>query len=127
MKPNLNIRGFHLDLDILLPTLCLLILGIIMVTSSSISLADRDFGEPFYYLYRQMSAIFIGLGLGVILLLIPTDYWFKLNWLFFLGVNESKVELTLGLGKKQFFDILKCFFTSNLQFVKTANLPKSLV
>lgn len=84
MKPNLNIRGFHLDLDILLPTLCLLILGIIMVTSSSISLADRDFGEPFYYLYRQMSAIFIGLGLGVILLLIPTDYWFKLNWLFLI-------------------------------------------
>ena len=84
MKSNLNIRGFHLDLDILLSTLCLLILGIIMVTSSSISLADRDFGEPFYYLYRQMSAIFIGLGLGVILLLIPTDYWFKLNWLFLI-------------------------------------------
>ncbi len=84
MKHNLNIRGFHLELDILLPILCLLILGIIMVTSSSISLADRDFGEPFYYLYRQMSAIFIGLGLGAILLLISTDYWLKLNWLFLI-------------------------------------------
>ena len=46
---------------------------------------------------------------------------------FFLGLNESIVESTFGLGKKQFLDTSKCFFTSNLQLHKTDNLPNILV
>jgi len=31
-------------------------------------------------------------------------------WKKVAGLNESKVEFILGLGKKQFFEMLKCFF-----------------
>ena len=43
------------------------------------------------------------------------------------GLNERMVELTFGLGKKEFFEMSKCFFISNLQFARMVNLPNSLV
>jgi len=42
-------------------TLALAMLGLVMVASASITLADRDLGQPFYYAIRQ--AIYIGCGL----------------------------------------------------------------
>ena len=43
-----------------------------------------------------------------------------------MGVKERIVEFTFGEGEKQFFDTLKCFFTSNLQLASIDNLPYSL-
>ena len=42
------------------------------------------------------------------------------------GSKDKTVELILGLGKKQFLEISKCFFISNLQLLKTDSLLKSL-
>ena len=42
-------------------------LGLVMVASASITFADREIGQPFYYAFRQ--AIYIGLGLAVGVLL----------------------------------------------------------
>jgi cell division protein FtsW len=49
--------------------------GLVMLTSASISLADKGTGEPFFYLYRQLTAIFIGLAGGAACLYIPTNVW----------------------------------------------------
>ena len=38
-------------------------LGLVMVASASITFADREIGQPFYYAFRQ--AIFMGFGLAV--------------------------------------------------------------
>jgi cell division protein FtsW len=38
-------------------------LGLVMVASASITFADREIGQPFYYAFRQ--AIYIGLGLAI--------------------------------------------------------------
>ncbi len=40
----------------------LAVFGLVMVGSASISIADRDLGQPLYYLYRQLA--FLGLGLA---------------------------------------------------------------
>ena len=79
-----KINKFHFDVVMIVAIFFLLVLGIIMVTSSSIAIADRDFAEPFYYLYRQMTAISIGLILGLICMYMPTEYWLKLNWIFLI-------------------------------------------
>ena len=55
------------DLDDLDPVLTiafisLLTIGVIMVASSSISVADRNYSNPFYYLQRQL--VFVAIGIG---------------------------------------------------------------
>ncbi len=55
----------RIDIDDLDPVLtivfiCLLSIGIIMVASSSISVAERNYGNPFYFLQRQLVFIVMG-------------------------------------------------------------------
>ncbi len=50
----------RLDYVLLLAAIALASLGLVMVASASITFADRDLGQPFYYAMRQ--AIYIGIG-----------------------------------------------------------------
>lgn len=52
----------HYDLSLVLAALMLASLGIVMVSSSSIAVADGQHVGPFYYLLRHL--VFIGLGLA---------------------------------------------------------------
>ena len=51
----------NLDVGLVLISFCLLSLGIVMVASASISIADRDLANPFYYLERQLAFAVIGI------------------------------------------------------------------
>ena len=68
-------RHFAFDGVLLLATAALVLLGLVMMTSASITVADRLEHDPFYHLERQA----LGLGLGalgaVIAMLIPTQVW----------------------------------------------------
>jgi cell division protein FtsW len=55
-----NTRLPRLDYLLLSAVLTLMALGLVMVASASITLADRELGQPFYYASRQ--AVFIGIG-----------------------------------------------------------------
>jgi len=59
--------------------LALMILGLIMVSSASVSVADRQLGAPFYYLWRQL--LFTGMGLlaAIITVRIPMRIWQELG------------------------------------------------
>lgn len=77
----------------------LLMLGLVMVASASISLADRQFGQPFYYTVRQ--AIFIALGLlaAWAVLRLRLVYWEKGGMaLLLVGVVLLVAVLIPGLG-----------------------------
>ena len=50
----------RLDYVLLLAAIALASLGLVMVASASITFADRDLGQPFYYAMRQ--AVYIGIG-----------------------------------------------------------------
>ena len=52
-----------MDYPLLFAALALSALGLVMVASASITLADRELGQPFYYALRQ--AIYIGAGVLV--------------------------------------------------------------
>ena len=62
----------------------LISLGLVMVTSSSIYIADNLTGNPFHFATRQ--ALFIGIGILVftIFLSIPSIFLEKIDWLFLL-------------------------------------------
>ena len=50
----------RMDYLLLFAVMALAALGLVMVASASITLADRELGQPFYYALRQ--AIYIGVG-----------------------------------------------------------------
>jgi cell division protein FtsW len=68
-------RRLELDPVLLGTALTLLAIGIVMVTSASITTADRSMGEPFYYLYRQLAFAGIGLVIATLLIAMPTRWW----------------------------------------------------
>ena len=55
--------AWRLDPWLLIPAVSLLMLGLVMVGSASISISDQKTGQPFYLLIRQ--AVYVGLGLGL--------------------------------------------------------------
>lgn len=66
------------DMIMLASTLILLAIGIIMVFSASAVTAFHDFGDPYYYLKRQV--IFAVLGIAGLYVTMNTDYWVWKNF-----------------------------------------------
>jgi cell division protein FtsW len=59
-------------------------LGLIMVSSASIYIADDMTGNPFYFASRQMLFISLGVIAMICFLSIPSDFLFKSDWIFML-------------------------------------------
>lgn len=78
----------------------LLILGLIMVGSASVSIAEKNIGEPFYYLWRQMMFTGIGLFAAFILVRIPMRIWQELGpALVIVSLLALLLVFIPGLGK----------------------------
>jgi cell division protein FtsW len=58
-----RVRLPRVDYVLLNAAIALGVLGLVMVASASITIADRELGQPFYYALRQ--AIFLGAGVGL--------------------------------------------------------------
>ena len=79
MNRSLGLKGFNLDPTLFSAVIALLVLGIIMVSSASITLADSEMGEPHYYLIRHFGAIAIGCLGAIAAVAIPMESWLRLN------------------------------------------------
>ena len=122
--------NFKIDLDDFDPVIsivfvALLTIGLIMVASSSISVADRNFSNPFYYFQRQLIFIAMGVLAAIIIFKIRLVQWEKsgmallLFALFLLvlvlmpgvgkTVNGSTRWLPLGLINLQVSELVKLF------------------
>jgi cell division protein FtsW len=88
------------DTLMVLVTVVLLAIGLLMVTSASITYADREHGDPFYFLMRQLSAAGMGLFCGWILLKVPTGILQKLGPLCAAAaIGLLLLVLVPGLGR----------------------------
>src|SRR5690606_1468012 len=56
----------------------ILLLGLVMMTSASISIADRQVQEPLYFLSRQLFGVAFGVLGAVVMMTVPTAVWEKL-------------------------------------------------
>ncbi len=78
----------------------LLVLGTVMVGSASISLADRNTGQPLYYLWRHLMALAIGGAAGYFAAVLPTALWYRLSWLVLaIGLGLLVLVLVPGFGQ----------------------------
>ncbi|HID83463.1 MAG TPA: putative lipid II flippase FtsW [Chromatiales bacterium] len=90
----------RLDIGLLVALLVLLGLGLVMVASASIGLAEKNFDSPFYYLQRQLVFISIGLMGGWIMYQLPLRLWEHTSLLLlFLACLLLTAVLIPGIGK----------------------------
>ena len=79
----------------------LISLGLVMVASSSIAIADRQFHEPLHYFWRQMFSAAIGLSFVVAALKIPLSVWEFLSVpLLVLALLLLLLVLIPGIGRE---------------------------
>ncbi len=72
--PSRGLRGgVHIDSVTLILMLSIVLLGLVMVTSASISIASREGGFPLAYLERQFILTLTGLSLGAVLFCIKPE------------------------------------------------------
>lgn len=114
-----------LDTTLVLISICLLSLGIVMVASASMSVADRNFSSPFFYLQRQLVFALLGIGAGYAVYRIRLVQWEKsgmalLGFALFLlvlvlipgvgkSVNGSTRWISLGIVNLQVSEVVKLF------------------
>ena len=104
MKNQRNRTARHaataeLDYFLLLLGFALLGFGFLMVTSASLHLGDK-FGAPFYYSWKHLFSILIGMAGGLVVMQIPSNLWQKYSvHLFVFGLVLLVLVLIPGIGR----------------------------
>lgn len=87
------------DRWLILVVLSLVGLGLVMVSSASIETSDHQLHEPFYYFYRQLIYILMGVGLGSIVVQFEVAWWEKSGGLLLITtIILLALVLLPGLG-----------------------------
>ena len=63
------------DAQLVLAVLALMVLGLVMVASASISIASRELGDPLYYFWRQSLYVVLGLAAMLAATRVPLRAW----------------------------------------------------
>ena len=98
---NMNIKlAKHCDVALMMSAMLLLGIGLVMVASSSIEIADRATGDPLYYFKRQLIFALIGVFAGILLTKIRLTHWENSGMaLLFFMVCLLVLILIPGLGR----------------------------
>jgi cell division protein FtsW len=91
--------GFGIDIILLFAVLSLLGLGIVMVGSASLSIADREFNQPLYYLIRQVVYVVTGLAFAAVVVRLPLEYLQRSSGVLLIAsILTLAVVLVPGVG-----------------------------
>ena len=85
---------------VLLVAFSLLCIGLLMMTSASVEIANSSNGDPLYYLKRQSIFAFVGLAASAITLAIPLSLWRRFSFLLLLISYVLLIAVLIpGIGK----------------------------
>lgn len=90
---------FPVDVWLLGIALLLVVLGLVMVMSASVSIAERQMGDSFYYFWRQSTFVTIGLLVGYSILQVRLVYWERLGS-YFLLLGFALLVAVLLVGRE---------------------------
>ncbi|MBS0579899.1 MAG: putative lipid II flippase FtsW [Proteobacteria bacterium] len=89
----------HLDPVTIALVSAIVLLGLIMVTSASVSIAGQESGQPFFYLERQLLLTLLGASCAAVLFSVPTEVLERASLpLLALAIALLIVVLVPGLG-----------------------------
>lgn len=86
------------DRSLVVMALVMYVIGLIMVASSSIPVAERLFNNPFHFVIRHAIYIFLSLGIAGVALQIPMSWWHK-NSGYLLGLAIILLITVLLIGR----------------------------
>ena len=98
-RPEFNFaKGF--DFILLGAAGSLLMIGMIMISSASIDIADVRNNNPFFYVMRHGTFLLLGLAAGFTVITIPLQLWMKSGWLLlFISIALLIFVLLPGIGR----------------------------
>jgi len=91
----------YLDMRLIALAAALLVVGVIVVTSASMEVANAKHGNPFYHLIRHV--IFLGMALffAATSFLMPMQMWNRLGWLLLAAAFVLLVMVIMpGIGRE---------------------------
>lgn len=98
--PQSEIQGENLrpyDVNLILLALALLSMGMVIVTSASMPVADRLFDNPFHFAIRHGIYIVLAITTALIVMQIPMQWWRVSNtWLLLLAIVMLVAVLLVG-------------------------------
>lgn len=76
-------------------------IGLIMVASASMGVAQKQFGSPFYFFGRHLVYLLIGFLAGLFALRVPLETWHRLSWLLLLAAFVLLAAVLIpGVGRR---------------------------
>jgi cell division protein FtsW len=102
MRNNNAIRQHNSPVDMLFigVLVCLIILGLVMVTSASITIAERRLGQPFYFTLHHSAYLVLAMGCCFATRFVPLSFWFKMAKPIMLATIIGLIAVLIpGLGK----------------------------
>ena len=95
-----DVEARGMDMTLLLTAGLIMAIGLIMVASASISLADKTTGQPFYYLTRQLLFAGAGCAAAALMYLVPLSWWQRSGYLLLmLAFALLVMVLVPGIGR----------------------------
>jgi len=90
-----------MDGKLLLTVLALITVGLVMISSASVSFAEQQFGDSFYFLKRQLVFLAMGLVSALVVVNIPVSFWYR-HGLLLLGAAFLLLVVVLipGVGRR---------------------------
>lgn len=86
--------------SLLWTSLVIVSFGIVMVASSSVDFAAANYGDPWFFVKRQVVFLCLGILVGSVIYLLPLHYWQKYSvYLLILGLALLVAVLVPGIGK----------------------------
>lgn len=70
-----NNKFIYLDPLLTISFTLVIILGLLILTSASMPLAEKTYGDPFYFFHKQGICLLIGLGILITMIFTPTETW----------------------------------------------------
>jgi len=105
--------------------LLLMTIGLLMMTSASVEIANSQYGDPFFFLKRQVFFTLLALVIGLGTLLVPISFWYGVSGLLIVAsyillglvlvpgigheVNGSSRWINLGFYNLQPSEMAKLF------------------
>ncbi len=94
-------KTFIYDYWLLLIVGSLLAIGLLMVTSASMVISDRQFHTPFHFLFHQLAYMLVSISLTFIIIRIPMLFWEKISpYLLIMSLLLLFAVLLPGIGKE---------------------------
>ena len=88
-----------IDPVIVLTVFALLLVGLVMVTSASLNVAERQTGDPFFYFERQLFSVLLGCTFGAAMLIVPIATWKRMApWLLIVSFTLLLLVIVPVIG-----------------------------